>query len=113
MAAKRTCPPCGAGLTDGVLEGLCPKCIGKFTFGLDSSREPIPRLTGPELPSTPAETEGHDCDRAGLGPQHREARRPHRALQAPPASGRGWPGQRVDVFDDSQLLQKRQDSFSV
>jgi hypothetical protein len=40
MAATRTCPECGMELTPGALEGLCPKCLGKVTFGLDPDREP-------------------------------------------------------------------------
>lgn len=46
MADARTCPQCGAELTPGALDGLCPKCIGKVTFGLDASGEPVAAPTG-------------------------------------------------------------------
>ena len=58
MAAARTCPECGAELTPGVLDGLCPKCMGKVTFGLDSKGEPVTSPTGSETASAPAEPEG-------------------------------------------------------
>ena len=42
----------------GALEGLCPKCIGKVTFGLDSNGEPVPSPAGSEPPPPPAEPGG-------------------------------------------------------
>ena len=48
MEAARTCPECGAVLTPGALEGLCPKCIGQVTFGLDANGDPVPSPTDPQ-----------------------------------------------------------------
>jgi serine/threonine protein kinase/tetratricopeptide (TPR) repeat protein len=45
MAAERTCPKCGTGLSSDALEGLCPKCVGRAAFdnlahtGIPESRE--------------------------------------------------------------------------
>jgi len=36
----------------GALEGLCPTCIGKVTFGLDSNGDPVPPTDDP-VPSVP------------------------------------------------------------
>jgi hypothetical protein len=58
MAATRTCPECGAEMPGGALEGLCPKCIGKVTFGLDSNGEPVPSPARSEPASPPAEPDG-------------------------------------------------------
>ena len=57
MAAIRTCPKCGGEMPGGALEGLCPKCIGKVTFGLDSNGDPVPSLAAsePALPQTEPE----------------------------------------------------------
>jgi len=88
MAEARTCPECGAELTPGALEGLCPKCIGKVTFGLDSNGEPVPSPAGSDPAPPPAEAEGTSPTvPAQPAPVSKQpGGRPHRPLQVAPAA---------------------------
>ena len=33
MPLERKCPECGGDLANDELQGLCPRCIGRFAFG--------------------------------------------------------------------------------
>ncbi|HWX19839.1 MAG TPA: protein kinase [Candidatus Binatia bacterium] len=37
MNAERTCPKCGAALSEAALDGLCRKCLGRLAFGSPGS----------------------------------------------------------------------------
>src|SRR5438445_13201414 len=49
MPPTRTCPKCGAEITGGALDGLCPKCVASLALATDPAAQESPRAPAPVI----------------------------------------------------------------